>query len=147
MSFQLLASAFLLLRKEVGTHWFGGWVDCKTRLGAAGERKVPCLTRNECWFRGHSKLLPNHCAYWASSLILILRFKKFTYQALSPRRLEGLKCGSHYPYVIRTEVGNLRLLISTTIMLSHGVLLKNTKERHHLLNINGFWDTNMTPCG
>jgi hypothetical protein len=42
MSFQLLASDFLFLRKAVGTHWLGRWVDCKTRLGAAGERKVSC---------------------------------------------------------------------------------------------------------
>lgn len=124
MNFQLLALAFLLLRKEVVTHWLGGWVDCKTRLDAEGERKVPCPTRSEFWFHGLTNLLRNHSADWAISLILILRFHKFTYQALSSRRLEGPKCGFHYSYVIRTEVRNLRLFISTTTVIIHGVLLK-----------------------
>jgi hypothetical protein len=60
---------------------------------------------------------------------------RITYQTLHLRRVQGLKFASHYPYVIRNEIRNLRLFISTTTVLIDGVLLKNANERLNLLHI------------
>jgi hypothetical protein len=116
MSFQLLAAVFLLPIKEAG------WT-AKLGFALRVREKSRTLTRIKFWFHGLTSLVPSHCADWASSLIVIIWFQKFTYHVLYPRRIDGPMCGSFYSYVIRTDIRNMWLFASTTIVLVHDILL------------------------